>query len=93
MLFCQANRQDIKEKYPHLSATEIMSSLGQLWSSLTDDEKGEWGMKADQAKELLNNSAVDGGENEEEALDFSDPEEEEEEEEEAQEQEEVQEEN
>ena len=37
--FCTAERENIRNKFPELSATEITKKLGELWKSIRDDEE------------------------------------------------------
>jgi hypothetical protein len=42
ILFCVNKREEISESNPNLSAKEIIQELGNMWRSLSDDEKTEY---------------------------------------------------
>lgn len=39
MLFCQEERENVKEEHPDFKAKDILSELGRRWKALDDDEK------------------------------------------------------
>jgi hypothetical protein len=39
MLFCKANRAELKRDYPHASFGEIGALLGQQWRAMAEDQK------------------------------------------------------
>jgi hypothetical protein len=45
-LFCKEHREEVKEDYPDMSATEITKVLADMWKDLEDDEQAEWKVKA-----------------------------------------------
>ena len=45
-LFCKEHREDVKEDYPDMSATEITKVLADMWKDLEEDEQAEWKVKA-----------------------------------------------
>lgn len=49
VLFCNANRQEVRNKNPDLNPTGVMSLLGKLWKETTD--KTEWNNLAEKDKE------------------------------------------
>ena len=67
VLFCNANRKDVKAKNPTLSPTDIMKTLGKLWKDL--DDKTEWAELATKDKERYNGEVSDQSEGEAEKKD------------------------
>jgi len=51
LFFCEDKRDDVKEDYPDLKATEITSKLGELWKALSDSDKTKYIEQAEEAKE------------------------------------------
>jgi len=51
LFFCEDKRDEVKEDYPDLKATEITSKLGELWKALPDSDKTKYIEQAEEAKE------------------------------------------
>ena len=45
-LFMKEKRPAVLEEYPNLKVTEISKKIGEMWKGLTDAEKEEWKVKA-----------------------------------------------
>ena len=52
ILYCQEERNNIKEKNPDLSPSEITSALGAQWKALDANEKAEYNAKAKSMKPI-----------------------------------------
>ena len=46
ILYCQEERNNVKERNPHLNPAQITSALGAQWKALDADEKAEYNLKA-----------------------------------------------
>ncbi len=46
ILYCQEERNNVKERNPHLNPAQITSALGAQWKALETDEKTEYNLKA-----------------------------------------------
>lgn len=46
ILYCQEERNNIKERNPELNPAQITSALGAQWKALDSDEKAEYNLKA-----------------------------------------------
>ena len=42
ILFCNAKRPEVKEKYPKMLPHEITQEIGKIWKNMTDEEKSRW---------------------------------------------------
>ena len=51
LFFCEDKRDEVKEDYPDLKATEITSKLGELWKAFSDSDKTKYIEQAEEAKE------------------------------------------
>ena len=51
ILFGQDVRPKIKEKFPNLKQTEVMSKIGVLWKEIDEDEKDEYTARAKVSKD------------------------------------------
>jgi HMG (high mobility group) box len=51
LFFCADKRPKVKDEYPDMKATEIMSELGRMWKELSDEEKEPYNEQAAEAKE------------------------------------------
>lgn len=51
VIFCNEKRSDVTKKNPDLGPKEIMSKLGQLWKSESEDAKKKWTKLAEKDKE------------------------------------------
>jgi len=58
ILFSNANRDDVKTKLTtddeKPKNTEVMKELASMWKDLTDEERGEWNIKAKELKDADN---------------------------------------
>ena len=52
ILYCQEERNNIKERNPHLNPAQITSALGAQWKALDADEKAEYNLKAKSMKPM-----------------------------------------
>ncbi len=50
ILYCQEERNNIKERNPELNPSEVTSALGAQWKALDADEKAEYNLKAKSMK-------------------------------------------
>lgn len=46
ILFSNENREKVKEENPEFKFTEVGRELGQMWSKLSDAQKGKWNERA-----------------------------------------------
>jgi hypothetical protein len=52
ILYCQEERNNVKERNPHLTPAQITSALGAQWKALEADEKAEYNLKAKSMKPM-----------------------------------------
>ncbi len=52
ILYCQEERNNIKEKNPDLNPAQVTSALGAQWKALDADEKAEYNLKAKSMKPM-----------------------------------------
>ncbi len=52
ILYCQEERNNVKERNPHLNPAQITSALGAQWKALDADEKAEYNLKAKSMKPM-----------------------------------------
>lgn len=53
ILYCQEERNNVKERNPHLNPAQITSALGAQWKALDADEKAEYNLKAKSMKPII----------------------------------------
>jgi hypothetical protein len=53
ILYCQEQRNNVKERNPHLNPAQITSALGAQWKALDVDEKAEYNLKAKSMKPII----------------------------------------
>lgn len=54
IIFCSANRDNVKQLHPGLSNTEVTSMLGKMWKAITPDDKKHYESLAAQDKDRYN---------------------------------------
>ena len=52
ILYCQEERNNIKERNPDLNPAQVTSALGAQWKALDSDEKAEYNLKAKSMKPM-----------------------------------------
>lgn len=51
LFFCEDKRPEVKDAFPDMKGTEVMSELGRLWKELSDEEKEQYNEQAAEDKE------------------------------------------